>query len=54
MTLHIVIALLSTEREMEQRSKKIIPKIKQRNIKAITLKGAIEKSQIFLLQYWKN
>ena len=34
-------------------AKKTDAKIKQRRLRAITLQGAIEKSQILLLQYWK-
>ena len=36
---------------MKQRSKEIIQKIKRTRLRAITLQGAIEKSQI--LEKWK-
>ena len=36
------------EREIKERSKEIILEIKQRKLRAITLKGTIEKSSILL------
>ena len=44
----------SITREMKEKSKEIISKIKQRRLRVITLQGAIEKSPIFLWQYSKN
>ena len=38
----------------KKKSKVLMPKIKQRKLRALTLKGAIEKSPIFLLQYWRE
>ena len=37
----------------EKKIKELIPKRMQRGSRVITLQGAIEKSPIFLLQYWK-
>ena len=45
---------MTIEREKKERSKEITPKIKERRLRAITLQGAIEKSPIYLSQYWKN
>ena len=38
---------LKREREVKKRSKELIPKIKQRRLRAITLQRAIEKSRIY-------
>ena len=38
----------------KKRSKELIPKRRQIGLRVITLQGAIEKSPILLLQYWKN
>ena len=40
--------------EREERSKKIIPKTKQKRLRAITLQKALEKSPILLSQYHEN
>ena len=37
-----------------ERSKEIIPKMNERQLRVITSQGAIEKSPILLFQYWKN
>ena len=37
-----------------ERSKEIIPKMKERQLRVITSQGVIEKNQILLFQYWKN
>ena len=49
----IVGRAITIERE-EKRIKEIIPKIKQRRLRAITSQGAIEKSSILLSQYCEN
>ena len=40
--------------EIMERSKEIIPKMNERQLRVITSQGAIEKSPILLFQYWKN
>ena len=42
------------ERAIKKTSKDLIQKRMQRGLRVITLQGAIEKSPILLLQYWKN
>ena len=49
----IVGSAITLERAIKKRSKALIPSIKQRRLRAITLQGVIEKSQIVLSQYWK-
>ena len=49
----IVGSAITLERAIKKRSKELIPSIKQRRLRAITLQGVIEKSQIVLSQYWK-
>ena len=41
------------QKEIKEKSKEIIPKINQRQLRAITLQGAIEKSPLLLSQYLK-
>ena len=50
----IVIVGRSIIIEREERSKEIIPKTKQKRLRAITLQKAIEKSPILLSQYHKK
>ena len=50
----IVGRVLSVEREIKERTKEILLKIKQRKLRSITLHRAIEESPILLLQYWKK
>ena len=40
--------MTTIERKLEERSEEIIPKMKQRRLKVITLQGAIENSPILL------
>ena len=40
------------EREIVEISKEIMPKIKQRRLRAITLQGEIYKGPILLSRYW--
>ena len=37
-----------------EKSKEIVPTIKQRRLKAIEIQGAIEKSPIILSQFWEK
>ena len=53
-TVVIVGRAIAIKRKIKKRSKEIIPKLKQRRLKAITLHEAIEKSQLLQFQYWKN
>ena len=39
---------------IKKRRKELLPEIKQRRLRAITLQGAKEKFPILLLQQWKN
>ena len=50
----IVGRAITIVREIKERSKEILPKIKQRRLREINLQGAIVKGPILLLQYWKN
>ena len=43
--------MTNVEISIKKRSKELIPKMKQRGLRAITLQGALDKST---LQYWKN
>ena len=45
---------INIEREIKRRSKEILTKMKQRRLRVMTLKGAIEKSLILLSQYLKT
>ena len=41
-------------RNKKENRKEIITKFKVRKLRAITLQGAIKKSQILISQYWKK
>ena len=47
-------ATTNTERDIKERSKEIIPKMSQRQLRAMTLQGAIEKNSKLLSQYWQS
>ena len=47
----IDVRAITIERSVKKRRKELIPKMKQRRIRAITLKEAIEKGPILLSQF---
>ena len=44
----LLLRAITLEREIRERSKEIIPKMRQRQLRAFTIQGAIEKSPILL------
>ena len=54
-TIAIVGRAITLERESNPKSsKELIVKRMQKGLRVITLQEAIKKTQILLLQYWKN
>ena len=53
MVIAIVGRAITVERVLKKRSKELIQEMKQRRLRVMSLQGAIEKSPILLLQYWK-